>query len=787
MYRKILILLSKFVSAIIVSILLFNFIKFSFGLLLTISALIITYCFLSFQKNGIDFICEIVLLLIAIIGGYIIATEISYPMETVDLLAILTLMGCYLYAILFREKSVKHAENVNLFDQQKYDISRLERFVNSYNSIGLNGEWGTGKTFITDHFIEKNKDKYIHIVISLLTCDIDNITEILMERLSSTMKNNLIYSKYANQIINAFKNTGIIQSILSFFWKNEYSYGDIFEEFKKECENLDKPILIVFEDIDRIKSKENLTNLFSVAEKLACNNIKIIYQYDETHMQEIGYDRIYLEKYIPYQIEVTRIDMFDIIRFFLPDYENIQEKDFEMLIYRISTGFDIKIGDIYLNACFTKISFSIRKIKIFLDELNNCFNKDKNIFNNKERRNLAVSFFFVKHCLSDIYKEIKDGAQILDHLDIMKILLIEDHENCYSAQEFMDKINSSEDVEDYANRILNNNDNKYRLGALLILGFDLNDELPEFRKSDDIYMIAHNNQYEKRNRLIWYLIYSGESEYTDYEMTAKQFIDKVISRPYDEQREAFRNMWNNFFHGKIYKNNSTIQKFGQRQDNCIFKALNVSNEFVSVDNWMGWLRLYFDMNNIKNIDYNFIDDIYFCALNDRRVYFTILEKFNDLEVIGNMSDDKIYINFLVKYIRALSTLKYINTHEVDCIIKNKELTLKILHDFERKLNKLKGDTRIVPQISNEINTIIRFIAKNEEIIQHTTPLIRNNEPHISTSFSTKYPHQDEFNRLLTIKDPIEFEKQINESYSLNKISVYEVQVLIKKYKTNREN
>ena len=640
-----------------------------------------------------------------------------------------------MYVILCKEKNEKKEDELRLFEQQKNDLSRLENYINSYNTVGINGEWGSGKSFVTDYLIKQSSNKCIPIVISLLSCNIDNITEIIMDRLSSIMRNNFIYSKYANQIVNAFKNHGIVRGILSFFWKDNVSYGDIFDGFKRECDSFDKTILIVFEDIDRIKNKENLTRLFSIAEKLACNKIKIIYQYDENHMQEIGYNRSYIEKYIPYQIEMTRIEIFDIINFFLPEYNSIEKDDFRLLNYRISCGFDITIGAKNINLGFDKIDYSIRKIKIFLDELNTCFKKNTELFNNKDTRELAVSFFFIKHCINNAYQNIKDSSQLLEHLDIINVLFIQDDVTHYSIHEFINNVNSKKSssknndvfTDDRYYAILYNDNNKNKLLALLLLGFELDYKLPKARKSDDMYKLTHKNLYEKRNRLIWYLIYGGESEYTNYEVTAKYFIQDVLSKPFCAQKQAYMNFWNCIFYESLYKNNTTIQKIGERSTLCIFKALYVAQSNVTPNDWIKWIDLYFDLNSVKNIDYYLIDDIYYCNIYTNKVYIYILNKFNNLKIIGNMNKDKTYKRFLIKYLRVLSILGYIKTHDITYFEPENDnidvqMTLLGLDEFIKKLEELKRNICITV-IKNDIDTIIQFIKKTKRLLLQINFLI----------------------------------------------------------------
>lgn len=784
MYKKIFLIISRFIIAIIISIIVFNYISFSFNLLLTISLLIIIYCCCSFHKNNKHFLFEITFIITAIIIGYIIVKLTPHVVENKYIIATLIIIGFYMFGFLCGDRKTENSNKIHLFEQQQNDVLRLKQYINSSDTIGINGKWGTGKSFITDFFIKQNEDKYTSVVISLLNCDVDNITEILIDRISDILKSNLIFSKYANEIVKSFKSIGVVQNILSFFWKNNYSYGDIFEGFKNECKQLNKPILIVFEDIDRIKTTENLERLFSIAEKVTCDKIKIIYQYDEKHMQEIGYDRDYLEKYIPYQIDITPIDFFELIKYFLKDYGSITEENFRMLRYRLEVGFDVSIGTYSMHIGFNKINYSIRRIKIYLKDLDTMLSND--IFNTKEDIEIAVAILFIKHCINNVYQEIKEEANLFEHLDLLNIIHFKYNNEDYTIQEILKKIDDGQLSKDDIGKMFDNYENCDRLVTLLLLGFEVNYKLPKARQTDDMYILTQKDSFEKRNRLIWYIMYSGESEYTNYEAAAKYFAEDVLSKPLYDQKQAFYNFWNCMFNESLYKNNHTIQKLGERGTTCIFKALYVAQSAVSSEDWINWINLYFDIEDIKKINNSFIDDIYYCNINNNKVYIHMLNKFNNLKIIGNMNNDKIYKRFLIKYLRVLSALGYIDTYAIDYFSPDTDnidiqMTSSGLDVFKRKLEELKRNIgTTVNQIKNDIETIIQFIEKNKEIINISEPLNRPKSPIVSTTSTTKFIHQDEFDRLLSIQDNKKFLQELDKSYSDSKISAYEVQELLKK-------
>ena len=55
----------------------------------------------------------------------------------------------------------------DLFVERKYDLERLLNYLNYFSIIGINGEWGSGKSFLTDYL--KN---FILIKIDLLSCNL---------------------------------------------------------------------------------------------------------------------------------------------------------------------------------------------------------------------------------------------------------------------------------------------------------------------------------------------------------------------------------------------------------------------------------------------------------------------------------------------------------------------------------------------------------------------------------------------------------------------------------------
>ena len=88
--------------------------------------------------------------------------------------------------------------------------------------------------------------------------------------------------------------------------------NDQVTEFQGFCQDLDKldhKILLVYEDIDRIsgENRDQIARLFDLTQKMISHNVKVIYQFDLGKMADLDFNRDYLEKYIPYIINLTEL------------------------------------------------------------------------------------------------------------------------------------------------------------------------------------------------------------------------------------------------------------------------------------------------------------------------------------------------------------------------------------------------------------------------------------------------------------------------------------------------
>jgi len=66
-------------------------------------------------------------------------------------------------------------EKPKLMLKRKKDLEMLLYYINIFNIVGLNGSWGTGKSFLINELKEKIKDDYEIVEIDILSCNLEEI------------------------------------------------------------------------------------------------------------------------------------------------------------------------------------------------------------------------------------------------------------------------------------------------------------------------------------------------------------------------------------------------------------------------------------------------------------------------------------------------------------------------------------------------------------------------------------------------------------------------------------
>ncbi|AWK51611.1 hypothetical protein DIC82_11500 [Clostridium beijerinckii] len=683
--------------------------------------------------------------------------------------------------------------NNKLIFKREKDLERLLYYLDMFNIIGINAIWGGGKSFLVNELKEKIKDEYEIIEIDILSCNLDELQIILIKEIEKIMYKHGIISKYSNNLKKFFIDQNNIQQVWNLIFAENYSYSETIKGFKEELRRINKKIVIIYEDIDRISDEKVIKRIFGLSEKLTTNNIKIIYQYDEAKLKELKFASGYLEKYIPYKMNLTEMNFFEIVKFVLKengiDKDILEMKDFDFMrnhaqMYRYNILKD-EFGmdkELYMNI----LNFSVRSVEHYIFELNIIL-KDEEY---KKEKETVISFFFIKHFLPDIYEKLNIENGLLETLKFNF------ESNSYTITELISMYKLKELNNEKINEIFNDDQNKINYCISRLFNYN-NDQIIEesdyknklnSRMEEPIKGLKNRINNEKKDRLIWNLLENGKSKDTNYEYVGKRFINEVLIKPKDEQISAYGEFWDSIFYLDSKEvDNGTIFLMGVPSFVELFKAFRILD--ATDEQEIALIDCYFQIENITDINTEFIQTINYCALKTNREYVYILNKINQLNIIGNLNFEKSFSDFIKKYIGALSKHGYINTNEYYYIngsnhIKeeSKEHIIKELQKISNKINDLKNTISNHIQINElecDLETIIEFINKIIEIVSCNTPFENKEKNSIRSSWSSKFRNQNEYERLKGIlSENSDFNNEIKESYLSGKITVYEIDKLL---------
>ena len=532
-------------------------------------------------------------------------------------------------------------KNYKLFRERKEDLKRIKEYLNKFNIIGINGEWGSGKTYLLECLQNEKdmKDKYEFVNIYLLTCNLDNLSQILINELEKVLVKYGICSRYSNSLRKILATNNFIDSLFSSMFLDTNSFTASINGFKNEIRKLDKTLVIVFEDLDRIDDANVVKKILSVSENLVGENIKIVYQYDQSNLERINecFNRNYLDKYIPYTVNLTQINFYDIVnkvlKEFEDEYEYVKKNDFNFLCIHIRLDWVLReIFNKNIEYSLKIYNYSIRKVKHFLDEIENTFENEE-MYRETDLRKAVVIFYLIKHFDYDIYNKFTLSKGLIE------TFTLNFNEEEYNIDEIIYKFKNNELNSRDIDKILINDLNKKVLGYLFLIEYRLNNkekrgiEILEETKLE----LGNNNYNDKINRVFWHLLCKGKSEYTDMEQMVKILKRDVLSLSDDKMIEGFNNFMNKMYNEKYKDETGNIVSFymGIPGFHTLFQAMSIATSKES--DWLKFLSFYFTYKKLDTVNLELIRCLRYCNLRTKNICFFVINKFNDLKVISNMN------------------------------------------------------------------------------------------------------------------------------------------------------
>ena len=628
----------------------------------------------------------------------------------------------------------------NIFKEREQDLERLARYIVSFKVLGVNSFWGNGKTCLYEMFKAKNEGAYYFVSISVMTLQLDSVEKFLVSEISRVLEQNKIYSA-ASAKLASFVNGDSFHGIGRFFVANS-SYTESFKTLMADISRLDRPLFITFEDIDRVSDVKIAHKVFAISEMLTrwTNHIRVLFQYDRSRLAKIfeGEQESYIEKYIPYTIDLTPISFGRCLKVILKEghdrgaFKKIKENDFYTITLDANIGSWLAmagIGGIGTVATLTPKWYSIRSIELFIKEVDALMTEDASY-----DKKVVVLFQFVKHFMPGELFNVNLSEGIYDN----PIFSFEGT-NC-NIQRILSKLKGIEDVElrraEYAKIFPADSTNLFYLLLMNKLGYKLlkiHDVPTPSNVSEQVSGILNEkvsdlsdkDYNEKLDRLVRRMYAMGRSDRTDLENAVKE-LEKVLDVNGSERVSAFRDFLNKSYYQDFERvDNVTIFRLGMPQFLSIFRSFLLYER--SSLYWVKLLDLYFSYCNVTGITATLIQCLNYCSIEDRDVFLDVVKRFNGLEIKGNLKKTKSYPIFLRKYIQKMLDLTGIREYNFELLMAGGETDSRIIDEFKGISEGIKSQLRSLQKeavfnvIKDDCAVLCGFLDKNNLLInsQHS--------------------------------------------------------------------
>lgn len=700
---------------------------------------------------------------------------------------------CIILLRVLMSKTTKcNQKELKLFEERKYDLDRIKELLKKVNILGINADWGEGKSYLIEKLCNESEiiNQYEIINVNLLSCRLGEVEAILISEIDRVLRRNYIFSSSSQKLKRLLRNNAYGFPFAELIWEDNDTISASIEEIKKDVFKLDKKLMIIFDDIDRVQDVEIVKNMFVISERMASEHITIIYQYEE---HNLGMEREFLEKYIPYVVNLTPISYRAIVNGLWDEMDMDSVKFKKEDILKLADGSQIynyslpgKITE--SRSIFLQLGhISIRKVKIFLQEIK-AYYETNTAFQTNEKKDILIRTFFIKNFLYDFYEKFEIGKSITDTFKFV------DEEKAYSIWELEERNEKLEkDAEEEWKRLLVTKSNQQILALLAFFPYEydlrfkkemIHDPYKrrEKRANESENYLRKKENNERIDRVIWNIIGNGHSEYTNMETFVRRITQDVLKNTdIEEQKSAWEKFKEDAFNEKLWKDNSTLFRWMGYDYLPIFQAFGVVG--ANEKQWIKWINFYFEMVSNHGIQVEMVESLNYCDLTKKSILIAVIRGFNECKILGNMNEQKGFSTFLKKYLAAIFYLGYSRSYEfepyrIDACID--DMNGKITDVIPKMINRIEAEENaaVLSDMKEEYKNIINFLNKCNQIIQSESEVIPN-EVRFETSMNTVHEHQEEVERLTKLKNtcPEYFLNELEKSYRNGNLNPGEVHLL----------
>lgn len=569
-----------------------------------------------------------------------------------------------------------------LLPKREKDLKEIEQRVENFPIVGIDAEWGMGKSILTEKLLVNLSQKNWNIIqIDALRFSTENLSRVMLSELQALLwkKNKIVINVYG--VLGEVRFPWYLEGVARFFRLTD-SPTMRLEKLAGELNTIDETTIINYEDIDRITDINTLRQLLAVNELLVrkVRNLKIIYQYSDNRLRQLGLEQEYLEKYIPQTISLSKLGFLEVVGQVLAKKSETQfsfDKELEIMVREQTSGSEkdryLASMEIRLPKMYPSI-YPYRKVEAFIDEAYSVMKDNLDYKGNKCK--IALKVLFLKHFMPQLYSLFKQLGPGINHCQSVFLydmgngdrvtldVLLDSREELYPK----DKEYESKAFYLILNKILLEEKNLKIYNLLNFLGYSQNGR---FRKS------MQKISDEEIDRVVCHIVAPAVSPRTDVEEMYRRLKSIFKNEKYTKQRwEKILEMFGQYYMVDAETGeNQTIQMMGE----SFFEALIRKVPYI--------LERYKKENEDTHDIRKFRVALLCCflyhlrkeknKLSREKSAEMVLAAFSDYSCIcddeikiisiiyrgfctGVEKNIKLYVNFLESIKRSLITLKYLD-------------------------------------------------------------------------------------------------------------------------------
>jgi len=232
----------------------------------------------------------------------------------------------------YKKIDIDNQDKSGLIDSRNQDLEKLKNILdNTLDSIIIDDEWGNGKTFFIKEFMKVYERNYEFIYIKAPYFQTrEEFRKVFLTELNKVFTKSGIFN---TSISNLTKYFGIeIQGIT--LNQIEKNYNETIEEIVKKMCKLEQKIIVVLDDLDRIKKGEYIQEILNfigeinieLREKIGLITLSSYNKLNEKVQNHTGKKEgeDYLEKYFDKKFYLQKINGEELIEYFCKD-KNLQK------------------------------------------------------------------------------------------------------------------------------------------------------------------------------------------------------------------------------------------------------------------------------------------------------------------------------------------------------------------------------------------------------------------------------------------------------------------------------